>query len=182
VHGGYEEGNGAYQEYVKIDKALTIPLPDTVPFEAGAALPLASITAALVIFQQLEFPLPGTGKKEVPFLVWGGASSVGMYGIQFASLAGATVIATASKDNHELLKSLGAKYTFDYKDPDVIEHIKEVSGGGIEFGMDCVSEAKTVGQAYKAYKPNGQIGLILPVEKSKSGDSLEHKNVLMFHT
>jgi len=148
-------------------------------FEDGAALPLASVTAALVIFQKLEFPLPGTGTKDVPFLVWGGASSVGMYAIQFASLAGATVIATASKDNHELLKSLGAKHAFDYKDPDVVEKIKSVSNGGVEFGIDCVSEAKTVGQAYKAYAPSGKIGLILPVDKTKSGDYLEHKNVLM---
>ena len=148
-------------------------------FEDGAAFPLASVTAALMIFQKLEFPLPGSGTKNVPFLVWGGASSVGMYAIQFASLAGATVIATASKDNHELLKSLGAKHIFNYKDADVIEKIKSVSNGGVSFGVDCVSEAKTVGQCCKAYVPNGKIGLILPVDKSKSGDSLNHKNVLM---
>lgn len=99
MHGGWEKGNGAYQEYAKVDEALTIALPPNVSFEA--TLPLASITAALLIFQQLGFPFPGQGKKEVPFLVWGGASSVGMYAIQFASLAGATVIATASRDHHE---------------------------------------------------------------------------------
>lgn len=71
-------------------------------------------------FQQLGFPFPGQGKKAVSFLVWGG----------FASFAGATVIGTASKNNHELLKSLGAKYTFDYKDADITEQIKKVSNGG----------------------------------------------------
>lgn len=180
VHGGFEKGNGAYQEFVKVDKALTISLPDSLPFEEGAALPLASITAALVIFQQLGFPKPGEGKKEVPFLVWGGSSSVGMYAVQFANLAGATVIATASKDNHALLKRLGAKYTFDYKDADVIDEIKKAAGGEVEYGMDCVSEAKTVEQGSKAYASHGKIGLILPVDKSKSGDSIEHKNVLMY--
>jgi NADPH:quinone reductase-like Zn-dependent oxidoreductase len=76
VHSGFEIGNGAYQEYVKVNKALTIPLPDNLPFEEEAALPLASIIAALVIFQKLRFPKPGEGEKEVPFLVWGGSSSV----------------------------------------------------------------------------------------------------------
>ena len=180
MHGGWEDGNGAYQEYVKVDKGLIIPLPDNVSFEGGATLPLASITAALVIFQQLGFPFPGEGKKDIPFLVWGGASSVGMYAIQLANLAGATVIATASKQNHDLLKSLGATYTFDYKDVDVIEKIKKASGGGVQYGIDTVSEAKTVQQGAKAYKENGEIGLILPVDKSKSGDSLTHKNVLMY--
>jgi NADPH:quinone reductase-like Zn-dependent oxidoreductase len=73
VHGGWEKGNGGYQEYIKVDGALTIPLPSNVPSEAGVTLPLASITAALVIFQQFDFPFPGEGTKEVPFLVWGGA-------------------------------------------------------------------------------------------------------------
>ena len=109
---------------------LLQPLPEDLSFEAAAALPLASITAALVIFEQLGFPFPGQGKTKVPFLVWGGASSVGMYVIQFASLAAATVIATASKDNHKLLRSLGAKYTFDHKDAAVIVQIKKVSDGG----------------------------------------------------
>ena len=159
---------------------MTIALPDSMSFEEGSTLPLATITACLVIFQQLGFPLPGTGKKNVPFLVWGGASSVGMYAIQFAALAGATVIATASKDNHDLLKSLGAKYTFDYKDSDVIDQIKKAAGGEVEYGIDCVSLPETVGQAAKAYGSNGKIGLILPVDKSKSGDSIEHKNVIMY--
>ena len=179
VHGGYD-GFGAYQEYAKVDKALTIPLPDNMSFEEGATFPLASITAALVIYQQFGFPKPGEGKKEVPFLVWGGASSVGMFAIQFANLAGATVITTASKENHALLKSLGAKYTFDYKDADVAEQIKLAAGGQLEYGIDCVSVPETVSQASKSFSSNGKIGLILPVDKSKSGDSLEHKNVLMF--
>lgn len=180
MHGGWEEGNGAYAQYVKVDKGLTIALPNKISFEEGATLPLASITAALVIFQQLGFPFPGQGKKEVPFLVWGGASSVGMYAIQFANLAGANVIAVASKNNHDLLKSLGASHTFDYRDADVIDQIKKASGGGVEYGIDTVSEAKTVAQCSKAYKSNGQIGLLLPVDKAQSGDSLTHKNVLMY--
>jgi NADPH:quinone reductase-like Zn-dependent oxidoreductase len=155
-------------------------LPESLSFEEAATLPLASITAALVIFQQLGFPEPGEGKKDVPFLVWGAASSVGMYAVQYAKLAGATVIATASKDNHELIKSLGATHTFDYKDPDIIDQIKKVSGGGVKYGLDTVSEPKTVAQSSKAFTSDGQIGLILPVDKSKSGDSIEHKNVLMY--
>lgn len=103
-----------------------------------------------------------------------------MYAIQLANLAGATVIATASKNNHELLKSLGAKYTFDYNDPHVVDQIKSVSDGGVEFGIDCVSIPETVGQASKAFVANGKIGLILPVDKSKSGDHLEHRNILMY--
>jgi len=180
VHGGWEDGNGAYQEYVKVDKGLIIPLPDNVSFEGGATLPLASITAALVIFQQLGFPFPGEGKKDIPFLVWGGASSVGMYAIQLANLAGATVIATASKQNHDLLKSLGATYTFDYKDVDVIEKIKKASGGGVQYGIDTVSEAKTVQQSLQREWRNWTYPSCRQVQVWGLAHSQKRPNVLEF--
>lgn len=180
MHGGWEVGNGAYQEYVKVDKELIIPIPDNISFEAAATLPLATITAGLGIFEKLGFPFPGQGEKKVPFLVWGGASSVGQYAIQYANLVGATVIATASKQNHELLKSLGAAYTVSYKDPDVIEQIKKAAGGPVEYGFDCVSEVATVKQAYPAYKPDGKLVELIPIDKTKTGDTLQHFHVFMW--
>jgi NADPH:quinone reductase-like Zn-dependent oxidoreductase len=104
-----------------------------------------------------------------------------MYAIRLANLAGATVIATASKINHYSLKSLGAMYAFNYKDADIVDQIQNVSNGGVEFGIDCVSVPETVGQASKAFTSNGKVGLILPVDKSKWGDHLEHRNILMYH-
>jgi len=61
-----------------------------------------------------------------------------------------------------------------------LDEIKKAAGGEVEYGMDCVSEAKTVEQGSKAFASHGKIGLILPVDKSKSGDSIEHRNVLMY--
>lgn len=51
-----------------------------------------------------------------PFLVWAGSSSVGLYAIQIATLAGYQVVTTCSPKNFELVKSLGAVAAYDYSD------------------------------------------------------------------
>jgi len=49
----------------------------------------------------------------IQLFVYGGSSSVGQYAIQLAKLSGYNVVTTASKRNHELVKSLGADLVFD---------------------------------------------------------------------
>ena len=58
--------------------------------------------------------------------MWAGSTSVGQYAVQYGKLSGYTVIATASPKNNDLIKSLGADFVFDYRDPDVVQKIKEV--------------------------------------------------------
>jgi len=54
--------------------------------------------------------------------IYGGSSSVGQYAIQLAKLSGYKVITTASKRNHELVKSLGADLAFDVSNPTPVSH------------------------------------------------------------
>jgi threonine dehydrogenase-like Zn-dependent dehydrogenase len=56
-------------------------------------------------------------------LIWGGASSVGTFAVQSAKLLGFTVYVTASSQNHEYMKKLGAHAVFDYKHSDVVSQI-----------------------------------------------------------
>jgi len=53
----------------------------------------------------------------IQLFVYGGSSSVGQYAIQLAKLSGYKVVTTASKRNHELVKSLGADLVFDVSNP-----------------------------------------------------------------
>lgn len=54
--------------------------------------------------------------------VYGGSSSVGQYAIQLAKLSGYKVVTTASKRNHELVKSLGVDLVFDVSKLPVTSH------------------------------------------------------------
>lgn len=64
------------------------------------------MTAIQAMF--LRLGLPETNKPATsafPVLINGGTSSVGLYAVQLAKLAGLYVIATGSKQNHDLLYS-----------------------------------------------------------------------------
>lgn len=63
------------------------------------------------------------------------------YAIQIAKLAGLKVYTTASKHHHDALTALGADVVFDYRDSDVVQKIRNVSGGKIRVAIDPISES-----------------------------------------
>lgn len=56
-------------------------------------------------------------------------ASVGLYAVQIANLRGLQVISTCSPKHHDLVKSYGAKEVFDYRDPKVVDKIREAAPG-----------------------------------------------------
>lgn len=84
------------------------------------------------------FPSHGCDK----ILIWGGASSVGQYALQILSYYGYTnLLTTASESHTEYLLSLGAKYVYDYKNPDIVLKIQRALGCCNHQGVDaCPSD------------------------------------------
>ncbi len=117
-----------------------------MPLANAAVLPLSISNGAAGLFHILKLPLPSLDPKPVEkkILIWGGSSSCGSTAIQLAVAAGLTVVTTASAKNHEYVKSLGASYAFDHKDPKVVEKILEILKPGdlvldsIGLGTDVV--------------------------------------------
>jgi NADPH2:quinone reductase len=82
---------GSYAEYAIAWQYTTFHLPSRTTFEEAATLPLATMTSAVGLYQRLGLPEPWcpakpTGKQ--PLLVYGAASAVGAFAIQFAKLSG----------------------------------------------------------------------------------------------
>ncbi|MDV7758524.1 NADP-dependent oxidoreductase [Liquorilactobacillus mali] len=99
---------GTYAQYVAVKEDKLALKPDEITFEAAAAVPLAGLTALQVIVDRLKV------RKGDKVLIQGGAGGVGLFAIQIAKHLGAYVATTASKKNHEFLKSLGADEVIDY--------------------------------------------------------------------
>ena len=118
---------GAFQQYTVVLERLASPIPDTLPFEDAAVLPLAVSTAACGLFQTDQLGLRHPSVNAEPtgetLLVWGGSTSVGSNAIQLAAAAGYEVITTASPRNFEYVRSLGASQAFDYNSPSVVPDI-----------------------------------------------------------
>jgi NADPH:quinone reductase-like Zn-dependent oxidoreductase len=100
---------GAYAEYLAVKPAVIARKPSNLSFEEAASVPVASQTAWQGIFTH------GHLEKGQTILIHGGAGAVGGYAVQFASQAGATVIATASRADEAYLTSIGASRVIDYR-------------------------------------------------------------------
>jgi Zn-dependent alcohol dehydrogenase len=134
---------GAFQQYTVVLERMAAPIPDAMPFEDAAVLPLATSTAACGLFQKDQLGLRYPTAKATPagetVLVWGGSTSVGSNAIQLAVAAGYEVITTASPRNFDYVTSLGATRVFDYSDPGAVADIGaafkgRTLAGAIAFG------------------------------------------------
>jgi len=125
-----EHRHGGFAEFVSVPEANVLPKPLHLTFEEVAAIPLVFLTAwnMLVTNGRIRFG------DEV--LIWGAGSGVGSAGIQIAKLFNARVIAVAGAPwKLEKAKSLGADEGIDYREQDVPEEIKRLTG---RRGMDIV--------------------------------------------
>ncbi|KAJ7910296.1 chaperonin 10-like protein [Mycena leptocephala] len=170
VHGGIGP-NGAYAEYVAVDAALVIAIPDKVTFENAAQLGVACFTVCQTLYQCLGLPTP-LQPVSVPkdILIWSGTSATGQYAVQFATLAGLRVISTSSTKNIDFVKSLGADEVFDYADSKTPKRILSATGGALKYAMDCISEGMTPNQVSMSLgKEGGTIATLLPYESRRKG-------------
>ena len=151
-----------------------VPIPDGWSFEEAAQLGIGPLTALQCLYETLELPSPleiilGPDDPQRTILVWGGASSVGQYAIQFAKLGGLRVLTTASPKNFGLVRGLGADEVFDYRDEDVVEKIRAATGNALDIAIDTISEGKTVEQVAGAIgDKGGKVAIILPYESPRS--------------
>jgi NADPH:quinone reductase-like Zn-dependent oxidoreductase len=123
---------GAFQHYAVLVEHMVCPIPDSLPFEQAAVLPLTLSTAATGLFQpdHLGLVLPGADPAEraEAVLVWGGSTAVGSNAIQLARNAGYRVVATASPHNFDYLRLLGAADAVDRRSPAAIDEIVDRIG------------------------------------------------------
>jgi NADPH:quinone reductase-like Zn-dependent oxidoreductase len=100
---------GAYAEYAIVRTSEAATKPKSVDFVHAAATPLAALTAWQALFDTAKLD------KGQTVLIHAGAGGVGSFAVQLARWKGATVIATASKENLDFLKQLGADQAVDYR-------------------------------------------------------------------
>ncbi|MEV6337738.1 NADP-dependent oxidoreductase [Nocardia vinacea] len=91
----------AYADYVTAPATSIFTKPTEIGWAQAGSLMLTGTTAVHALHAA------GVGAGDT-VLVHGGAGGVGLMGVQLATAAGATVIATAAERNHALLRELGA--------------------------------------------------------------------------
>ena len=125
VFGFAAGGGGAAQLALSSDYA---PIPPSLDFADAAALPVAVETAVRTL------DLLGVGSGTT-VLINGAAGGVGSAAVQIARARGARVIGTASENNHDYLRSLGAEPT-TYGEG-LEQRVRELAPGGVDAALDA---------------------------------------------
>ncbi|MDA0706444.1 MAG: NADPH:quinone reductase [Proteobacteria bacterium] len=140
---------GTAAEYVALDAARAIRLPDDTSFEIGACLGIPAMTAHRCVFADGDV----AGQTVV---ITGAAGRVGYYAVQWASQAGARVIATASNDaDATACKQAGATHVVNHRGATFAADILAANNGArvdraidLEFGANLptwIATLKTSG-------------------------------------
>jgi NADPH:quinone reductase-like Zn-dependent oxidoreductase len=120
VFGVLDAGHeGTYAEIVSEKAEIIAKKPSFMTHPEASALALTGLTAIVSLEDTANLK---AGEK---ILIQGGAGGVGSYAVQLAKHLEAHVIVTASPNNHEYMKKLGADEVIDYNSVDFREKVSD---------------------------------------------------------
>jgi NADPH:quinone reductase-like Zn-dependent oxidoreductase len=136
---------GAYAERTVVDARHLAQKPLNITFEGAASLPLVALTAWQALFADGQ---QCAGRR---ILVHNAAGGVGSAAVQIAKANGGTVVGTASLDNADYVRGLGADEIVDFRTSRV-----EDFAGKVDAFLDLVGneEAKPL---WALVRPGGHI-------------------------
>jgi NADPH:quinone reductase-like Zn-dependent oxidoreductase len=100
---------GGYAEFVTAKAEHCAPMPARLDFVQAAAVPLAALTAWQGLFDH------GQLQSGQSVLIHGAAGGVGHFAVQFCRVRGCFVYVTASPEDRDFLRALGADEVIDYR-------------------------------------------------------------------
>ncbi len=122
----------SYAEYVVVPTSQIVKKPKSMSWEEAGVFTASGQTAHTAL-QEL-----GIGKGDT-LLVHAAAGGVGTFAVQLArAWGGATVIGTASPNNHDYLRTLGA-IPVTYGEG-LVERVRKLAPNGIDAALDAAGE------------------------------------------
>ena len=129
---------GAYAEKIAIREAIVAAKPERLSHVQTAAIALAGLTATISLEETLQL------KRGETILIQGGAGGVAGFAIALAKHLGARVITTASAQNHDYVRKLGADEVIDYRSQDFTKVVKDVDAVFDTVGGDVTTRSFAV--------------------------------------
>jgi len=157
---------GSYCEVRNIPADRLCTLPDQVSFEQAAAMMLKGLTVQYLIRRTYRV------KRSETVLFHAAAGGVGLIACQWLKSLGAKVIGTAgSAEKCQLALQHGADYCINYRSENIVDRVKEITGGeGVPVVYDSVGK-DTFESSLKCLRPFGLLvsfgnasGVVPPVD------------------
>jgi NADPH:quinone reductase-like Zn-dependent oxidoreductase len=131
-----EHTDGTYCELKAIPAGQLYPLDESLSFEEGAAFPLVFETAYRMLVTKAAL------REGEWVLIWGIGGGVALAAFEICRALGArTIVTSSSREKLERARSLGADVAVSHSEDDVVEAVREATGGGADVVIETVGEA-----------------------------------------
>jgi len=148
--------DGAYAEYAKAYARYVGRVPDGISPMEAAPLTCAGVTTYKAV--------KVAGVRSSDLVAVFGIGGLGHMALQYAKIAGATVVAVDLVDDKlRLARELGADYTINGRDADPVEVIKKL--GGADAAIAVAVSPRAFEQAYRSLRRGGTLAFVaLPAD------------------
>ena len=143
---------GGLAEYAVLPATAVFPLPVNVPFDEGATLGCAAMTAFGAVRRAAELRMG----ERVAVVATGG---VGSLIVQLARVQGALQIVAVDVSEEKLAaaRALGATDAIDASEGDPVERLLELTGGGVDVAFEVLGREQTFLQALGMLRDGGRL-------------------------
>lgn len=157
--------NGAFAKYVVVEDYMVHKMPDSMTFEQGAIVEPAAVAA---------YAIQRSGMKLGDTVLITGAGPIGLLTVQVALAAGASQIFVSDLSENRLKKAkeIGATHTFNAKNKDITQKIKEITGHGVDVFIDAAGVQATFDTGINSLRNGGTAILVALFGKSVTHDAL----------
>ena len=145
--------NGGFAEYVVNNINTVIPVPDTMSDEVATLV----VTAGTSMYGLTELGGLVAGESVVVI----GPGPIGLLAVAVAKALGASpvILVGTRESRNEIGRKLGADHVIDARNEDVVARVKELTGKGADYVVDCAGVETTVNQAVHMTNRGGRICL-----------------------
>jgi aryl-alcohol dehydrogenase len=154
VHGSFF-CQSSFADFALANERNTVKVRDDIPLEIIAPLGCGVMTGAGAVMNTLQ---AGPDTSIAIF----GTGTVGMSAILGAVICGCTTIIAVdvNVDRLKMAKELGATHTINSSEEDPVEAIRDITGEGVEYSLECVGNPEVLRQAVDVLALLGVCGLV----------------------
>lgn len=159
--------NGAFAKYVVVEEYMAHKMPDKMTFEQGAIVEPAAVAA---------YGIQQSGMKMGDTVLITGAGPIGLLTLQVALASGASqvYITDISESRLAKAKEIGATQTFDARDKNIPEKIKELTDVGVDVFIDAAGVQASFDTGIASLRNGGTAVIVALFSKDITHDALDH--------
>lgn len=139
--------------YMNVPRRDVLKLPDDVPFEEAALWNIATFPLAAIRKCRLEM-----GESAIVM----GQGVLGQMAVMELRAAGAVPIIAVDpvESKRQQALQIGADYALDPFDPDFVQQVKEITGGGAQVAIEVTGVGAGLNGVLDCMRPRGRVALL----------------------